>query len=176
MAATGGAEGGAEAVDGTAGCGRCCAGAAGAWPAGGVCCSGAADGCFATGGRNGPPLFSGGRNGAGRKDAPEADFGRRGIVGTAEDEGFGKSIAVVGRERSRVGRSSSGKGLESDFDSPARRDLICSIVAESTELECVFFPRTPNSGNRSMISFALTSSFRANSLIRIVVAPLRSRS
>lgn len=95
----------------------------------------ASDAGLATGGRKGPPLFSGGRNGAGRNEAPDADFDRRGMVGTADEEGLGRSIPFVGRCRSRVGSSSSGKGLESDFDSPPRRSLICSMVAGSTELE-----------------------------------------
>ncbi len=144
VAATGGAEGGAEPVEvrvGTAAPGVEAVGrarwacSAGAWPEAGGGEDGASAEGLATGGRNGPPLLSGGRKGAGRNDAPEADFGRRGIVGTADEVGFGRSMAFAGRCRSRVGSSNSGKGLESDFDSPPRRSLICSMVAGSTELE-----------------------------------------
>jgi len=45
--------------------------------------------------------------------------------------------------------------------------LIFSAASSSIELECVFFSTTPNSGNRSMILFGLTSSSRASSLMRI---------
>lgn len=146
VAATGGAEGGAEAVEGTGaagvgdaapGLGFGAAGCEGTARAVGLAAGTVGDSAdaLATGGRRGPPPpFKGGRNGAGRTDAPAADFVRRGIVGTAEEEGFGKSI-LLGRARSRVGSSNSGKGLDSDFDSPPRRFLICSMVPGSTELE-----------------------------------------
>jgi hypothetical protein len=42
-----------------------------------------------------------------------------------------------------------------------------SAAATSIELECVFFSVTPASGKYSIIAFALTSSSRASSLIRI---------
>ena len=146
VAATGGAVGGADAVGccaGTAGVGLGWTGGAGGRGAGvwgaAVVVGAVVDGAvpaagLETGGRNGPPLFSGGRNGAGRNEAPATGLDRRGIVGTVEEEGFGKSRVTV-RGRSRVGNSNSGKGLESDVDSPPRRVLILSIVRGSTELE-----------------------------------------
>jgi hypothetical protein len=53
--------------------------------------------------------------------------------------------------------------------SAASRKCLRTISAAETsiELECVFFSVTPASGKKSMIAFALTSSSRANSLIRI---------
>lgn len=49
----------------------------------------------------------------------------------------------------------------------ARRCLRTSSAScSSSELECVFFSVTPYPGKRSMMAFALTSSSRANSLIR----------
>jgi len=109
VAATGGADGGADPVDGRAAGaaapgvgveGRAFDGKA-VWPcpeAGGVEGGGAASPAgLATGGRSGPPLLSGGRNGAGRNDAPDAVLGRRGIVGTADEVGFGRSMAFAGR-------------------------------------------------------------------------------
>jgi hypothetical protein len=47
-----------------------------------------------------------------------------------------------------------------------------SATSTGIELECVFFSATPNSGKRSMIAFALTSSSRASSLIRTWFASL----
>ncbi|HXJ05836.1 MAG TPA: hypothetical protein VNH65_12095 [Candidatus Acidoferrum sp.] len=47
-----------------------------------------------------------------------------------------------------------------------------SATSTGIELECVFFSVTPYPGNRSMIALALTSSSRANSLIRTWFASL----
>ena len=50
---------------------------------------------------------------------------------------------------------------------PTRRSRKMIATSSSTELECVFFSVTPNSGNRSIMTPGLTSSSLANSLIRI---------
>ena len=61
------------------------------------------------------------------------------------------------------------------FDSPVSRRFTSMATGSSIELEWVFFSDTPSSGSISRITFGLTSSSRASSLIRILTilcAPL----
>ena len=52
---------------------------------------------------------------------------------------------------------------------PATRRRTCRATSSSSELECVFLSATPSSGNSSRITFGLTSSSRASSLMRILL-------
>ena len=58
---------------------------------------------------------------------------------------------------------------------PPRRRRIANATSSSRELECVFLSPTPNSGSMSRITFGLTSSSRASSLIRILLIVPRLR-
>jgi hypothetical protein len=50
---------------------------------------------------------------------------------------------------------------------PVNRRRSSRATSSSTELECVFFSCTPNTGSISIIAPGFTSSSRANSLILI---------
>ena len=94
-------------------------------------------------------------------------IGACGAGGTAGLGGAGACGAAAGGaagcfagSRTATGAGASGSGV------PCSRRRTFSATSTVIELECVFFSATPNPGNRSMIAFALTSSSRANSLIR----------
>ena len=110
---------------------------AGATPAGAV----ATGACGATGGAAGFAATG----------ACGAAAGAGGCGGLAA--GFGGS-----------GTAASGFASTSGLPCNVRRTF--SATSTGIELECVFFSVTPNPGSRSIIAFALTSSSRANSLIR----------
>jgi hypothetical protein len=166
---------GAAGIDGVRGGALCggagCDGAPGA-PAAGR--PGAAPGCA-----------SGGRIGSGRRIAGVSG-GRAACVagsvssaaGTGAAESSSTSSAGSGRSSSTRSRSggastaacSSGAASSSRAGgSPSTPKCFRTRYATSSsiELECVFFSVTPKSGRRSIITFGLTSSSRASSLIRI---------
>jgi len=66
----------------------------------------------------------------------------------------------------------SASALASASACPKRFLRTFSATSSGIELECVFFSVTPYPGKRSMIALALTSSSRANSLIRTWFASL----
>jgi len=99
-------------------------------------------------------------------------FGREadGVVGAEGAFGGG-----LGRERSRVGRSNSGRGAGAWLETRSfRRSRTRSATTPSNELECVFFSATPTFGSTSMMALALTSSSLASSLIRILFVRVKT--
>jgi len=82
--------------------------------------------------------------------------------------------AVAGRIRAALAAASraslSARAFSSAAASASAMPFRClrtfSATSSGIELECVFFSVTPYPGKRSMMAFALTSSSRANSLIR----------
>jgi len=77
--------------------------------------------------------------------------------------GAGAGLAASG---AGAAAGASGSGVPCSF----RRTF--SATSTGMELEWVFFSVTPKPGSRSIIAFALTSSSRANSLIRTWVESL----
>ena len=122
------------------------------------------------GGRTGLPPCSGGR----KTGAEPPPAGMRGtIADPGPAAGWTGDGAGLGRTRSRVGSSNSGKRSGSSDALPRRRFRILSAVPSSRELEWVFLSLTPRSERRSSISWAFTSSSLANSLTRIFGAPVK---
>jgi len=76
------------------------------------------------------------------------------------------STEAAGRPEGVAARASGSANSSGDSPVSSRRSLMAT--SSSIELEWVFFSVTPNAGSRSRISFALTSSSRASSLIRIL--------
>ena len=128
----------------------------------------------AMGGARGCPDDSGGRSGAAR-GAGGASLGISRASGAAS-----VTASCLGAE---TARGASAAGLASatrsagsvdaepgdPLDSPVSRRFTSIATGSSIELEWVFFSATPNSGSMSRITFGLTSSSRASSLIRIFV-------
>ena len=115
-----------------------------------------------TGGRSGVPLpaiLSEGREMAGTRGLTPTGCNFGELAGVTVDEALGEEL-IVAAER--------GAGERSRFF--CRKSRTASAVFRSTELEWVFFPSIPTSGRTSRIAPALTSSSRANSLIRIFCA------
>ena len=133
----------------------------------------------ATGGAGGPPLcFSGGGKACtgGRSGTPpRAIGGAERLCGRlcrdsdppAGRVDFGVWASGGGRSNSTVPRLGSDELADSVTPGAPNHTRILTDVSESTELEWVFGRSTPMSGNIARISPALTSSSRANSLIRI---------
>lgn len=118
-------------------------------------------------GATGPRFRAGG--GAGGATAGGAATGAAtgggsggGSAGTTRGGGGGDTSAAAG---------GAGEAWESGMDSPipARRRRSAIATSSSTELECVFFSSTPYSASISRMTFGLTSSSRASSLIRILL-------
>ncbi|MCU1339511.1 MAG: hypothetical protein JWO19_5092 [Bryobacterales bacterium] len=87
-----------------------------------------------------------------------------GATGARDGSGEG----AVSATRSAV--SASGDAERGDpLDSDVSRRFTSIATGSSIELEWVFFSATPSSGSMSRITFGLTSSSRASSLIRIFV-------
>ena len=136
----------------------------------------------ALGGAPGWPVASGGRNGnAGRTGAGAASgvstgaaaAGRAGSGATGAGAVFARGGAGSATRASgwRTG-SSRGSGSCSDSSArppPATLRRRFSTTSSSSELECVFLSVTPSSGNNSRMTFGLTSSSRASSLMRILL-------
>ena len=122
-----------------------------------ACFSGGRKAC--TGGRNGmPPRAIGGA---------ERIFGR---LFAGSDPAAGR--VDLGDGKSGGGRSNStearlGSCEEAVTSGAPNHTRTLTAVSESTELEWVFCPSTPTSDSIARISPALTSSSRANSLIRM---------
>ncbi len=115
-----------------------------------------------TGGRSGVPLpaiLSEGREMAGTRGLTPTGCNFGELAGVTVDEALGEEL-IVAAER--------GAGERSRFF--CRKSRTASAVFRSTELEWVFFSSIPSSGRTSRIAPALTSSSRANSLIRIFCA------
>ncbi len=133
----------------------------------------------ATGGADGPPpCFSGGRKACtgGRNGIPpRAIGGAERMLGrvfpdsdpAAARVDLGVGAAGGGRSNSTGPRLGSGEEADSVTPGAPNHTRILTAASESTELEWVFRPSTPTSGNIARISPALTSSSRANSLIRM---------
>lgn len=139
-------------------------GAAGA-PAGAARCNGGRSAC--TGGRSGIPL-----------PAPITIEGREAAVGNvfsgSGPRGLtcGSMESVVGECTASASAVSPAAGCCSSCD--CKRAFTRSAVSRSIELECVFLSFSPTSGSRSRITFALTSSSRASSFIRILPFPFNA--
>ena len=138
-----------------------------------------ATGSAATEGAVGPPAcFSGGRKArtGGRKGIPpraiggaERMFGRlfAGPDPAAGRVDLGDGKSAGGRSNSTGSRLGSGEEADSVTPEAPNHTRILIAASESTELEWVFGPSTPTSDSIARISPALTSSSRANSLIRM---------
>jgi hypothetical protein len=151
---------GAKGAAGGCATGGCRTGRSGAWP----------EGC---------PDASGGRNGAARAmggGGASACASRAGACGasTVSCLGAGRGVSADDAVSTACsGAVSTSEVCERDavrfdpFDSSVRRRFTSTATGSSIELEWVFFSTTPNSGSISRITFGLTSSSRASSLIRI---------
>lgn len=97
-------------------------------------------------------------------------------TGSATWGGGSLAVGASCTSAARGGNTTTGNGGGSAAGRPppSSRALIFSATSSSTELECVFFSKTPNSGRRSMIMLGLTSSSRASSLIRILLIDEKS--
>jgi hypothetical protein len=158
---TGGAGRPGPIVAGGAGETRGAAGACGGVPGAGP---------TANGGRMGSAGRPAGRSGAacgtgsGNFSSMAASAGGRLGGPPAATSGVGGASTAAG-SCSGVSACSSGAPYPSAEPPPSiRRNLMAT--SSSIELEWVFFSVTPNSGSLSRISWALTSSSRASSLIR----------
>jgi hypothetical protein len=100
------------------------------------------------GGRTG--VFRGGRRTRG-------DSGAAAVAGVSADE-LGSPFLWVS------GAASAGSPYEGGFASPVSRRRSSRATSSSSELECVFFSCTPNSGSSSRMTPGFTSSSRASSL------------
>jgi len=136
----------------------------------------------ALGGAPGWPVASGGRNGnAGRTGAGAASGVSTGAAATGRAGSGATGVGAVfdtgaagSATRASGWRTGSSRGAGSCSDSsarppPATRRRRFSTTSSSSELECVFLSVTPNSGNNSRMTFGLTSSSRASSLMRILL-------
>ena len=133
-------------------------------------------------GAPGCPVASGGRNGnAGRTGAAGASVVSAGAAAAGRTgsgaTGAGAIFATGGAgsaTRASGWRTGSSRGAGSCSLSSARPPLATrrrrfSTTSSSSELECVFLSVTPSSGNNSRMTFGLTSSSRASSLMRILL-------
>ncbi len=139
----------------------------------------ATGGAAATGGAGGsPPCFRGGRKACtgGRNGTPPRAIGGAermlGRLFPVPDAVFGRvdlgvGVSGGGRSNSTGARLDSGEEADSMTPGAPNHTRTLTAVSESTELEWVFGFSTPTSGNIARISPALTSSSRANSLIRM---------
>ena len=134
-------------------------------------------------GAPGCPVAKGGRKGnAGRTGVGAASdvsagavaAGRTGSGVTGAGVVFATGGAGSATRAASGGRTGSWRGagsgaLSSATPPPATRRRRFSTTSSSSELECVFFSVTPSSGNNSRMTFGLTSSSRASSLMRILL-------
>ena len=114
-----------------------------------------------TGGRSGvppPAILSEGCKVMGTRRLTPAGFNLGEVAGLAAEEPLGGELTVG------AGRGGGRSRLL------CRKSRIASAVFPSTELEWVFFSSIPTWGRIARIAPALTSSSRANSLIRIFCA------
>ena len=132
-----------------------------------------APGCpVASGGRNG----NAGRTGVGGASEVSAGAAAAGRAGSGVT-GAGAVFATGGAgsaTRASGWRTGSSRGAGASSFSSARPPAATlrrrfSTTSSSSELECVFLSVTPNSGNNSRMTFGLTSSSRASSLMRILL-------
>jgi hypothetical protein len=144
----------------------------------------------ATGGATGTPgcpVASGGLNGcAGRGgiecssvlsfDASAVGTVSVFVTGSAFAAGCVRTGSAAGAGAGSSTTDTSGSGSSCALEGaaplplpPAKRRRTSSATSSSSELECVFLSLTPSSGNSSRMTFGLTSSSRASSLIRILL-------
>jgi len=133
-------------------------------------------------GAPGWPVANGGRNGnAGRTGAGASSLSAGTVAAGRAVSGAAAAGALfeadgpvpVGRDSGErdgcSGAAVSGCSLSSGAPVPVTRRRRFSTTSSSSELEWVFFSVTPNSGNNSRMTFGLTSSSRASSLMRILL-------
>jgi hypothetical protein len=146
------------------------------------CAEGCPSGCpcpEASGPEANGPDASGGRSGADRAaGGASTGISRVGCAASATGSCLGTEAARDGSAPEVAGPASatcstavstSGDARRGDpLDSPVSRRFTSSATGSSIELEWVFFSATPSSGSMSRITFGLTSSSRASSLIRIL--------
>ena len=128
---------------------------------------GCPDGCpVDNGGRSGAALGAGGGSlGISRAVCGVSATGS--CLGT-ELGREGSAAGLVSAGRSRASVSTDAEDSRDPLVSPVSRRFTSIATGSSIELEWVFFSATPNSGSMSRITFGLTSSSRASSLIRIL--------
>jgi hypothetical protein len=124
------------------------------------------------------PEASGGRSGWADRGAGTASPGASRVGGGAS---AGTSCLGAEGARDNCGEgpawtecSAAASGSDdarpgAPFDSPVSLRFTSIATGSSIELEWVFFSATPNSGSMSRITFGLTSSSRASSLMRILL-------
>ncbi len=127
-----------------------------------------------SGGRNGNVDFAGAGAGSSGATSARAGSGRVSIgAGSGFAAGRGVSLAT-GAAGASATAADAGTGALAPFPLgssvlPVMRRRTSSTTSSSSELECVFLSDTPSSGSMSRITFGLTSSSRANSLMRILL-------
>lgn len=140
-----------------------------------------------------PETANGGRIGLGTLLRGPACEGASAFSATASAKGAGSDFAAADLASSGLGGFLPSAGgacadaagvaaalsLRLDLEgagpdaSSATRSRMARARSSSRELEWVFFSAMPSSGSRSMILLGLTSSSRANSLIRILLITKR---
>jgi hypothetical protein len=95
-------------------------------------------------------------------------------AGSAFATGWASGASATGAEgisswMCAAGSAGSSMAGRVDPFSPVTRCRIWRATSSSRELEWVFLSMTPNSGNKSRMTFGLTSSSRASSLMRILL-------
>ncbi len=143
--------------------------------AGAVALGAAGDGWpgAAIGGWIGLPVASGGRIGAPPRAARTSPAGAGASVcassGSMAASGAASSERVFTASAPAFSAGATGSSAARSWSGTSKPNKRRNLIATSSsmELECVFFSATPSSGSRSRISWALTSSSRASSLIRI---------
>ena len=125
-----------------------------------------ADGAIGAAGFAGAGACAAGACAAGACGATGA-CGGAGAAGLAANGACGAAAGASGFAAGSAGSFAAGASTASSASAePCNCRRTFSATSTGIELECVFFSVTPKPGRRSIIAFALTSSSRANSLIR----------
>jgi hypothetical protein len=144
---------------------------------------GAVGPCDIKGGVIGGPEAKGGRRGGADRAGGGAASGAFAAVSGATSAGgaetfcTGASGSAVARVAASIGLGASAAGAASGGATAGTLPLTpkcrrtAKAASSSSELEWVFFSWKPSSGSNSRITPGLTSSSRANSLMRILLIP-----